>query len=373
MKIIQRYIGGQLLKTFSISLGVFTFILFMGNVIRILDMLERGVAGGLLLRLFLSFIPYLLVFSIPMSILTSCLLVFGRLSADNEITAMRACGISYRKIFQSGVLLALALAAVSWVVNASLAPRAHYAIRKLRNQVGAQSPAALLEPGVFIDYFKPYQFYIGSKVGSVFKDVIIYEKLPDGRDRFLKASHGEIVSDEARRIVFKLFDGTMEEPPKEGESASVSATFKTYIVKMGLDEEDGGVPKKMADYTFAELIAKTRQWRARLATARSPIYRRDTLRRISITLTEASERLVYTFCVIAFVMVGMPLGIVAHRGETSVGAAISLALVGLNYAFIICVEALQERVWLYPFILIWLPNAAFAVLGPWLTWRLDRR
>jgi len=76
---------------------------------------------------------------------------------------------------------------------------------------------------------------------------------------------------------------------------------------------------------------------------------------------------------LAFVLVGMPLGIVAHRGETSVGAAISLALVGLNYAFIICVEALQERVWLHPHLLVWIPNAVFAVLGPWLTWRLDRR
>lgn len=372
MKIIQRYIGGQLLKTFGISLTVFTFILFMGNVIRILDMLERGVAGGLLLRLFLSFIPYLLVFSIPMSVLTACLLVFGRLSADNEITAMRACGMSYGRIFRSGIMLALALTAVSWLVNAVVAPRAHYAIRTLRNQVGAQSPAALLEPGVFIDYFKPYQFYIGQKDGSLFKDVIIYEKLPDDRIRFLKAAHGEIISGEARKIVFKLFDGTMEEPPREGETTSVSATFKTYIVKMGLDEDEGGVPKKMADYSFSELVGKIAQWKGKLAAA-SPMMRRDMQRRISITLTEASERMVFTFCALAFVMIGMPLGIVAHRGETSVGAAISLALVGLNYAFIICVEALQERAWLYPFVLVWVPNVVFAILGPWLTYRLDRR
>lgn len=372
MKIIQRYIGGQILKTFLISLCVFTFILFMGNVIRILDMLERGVAGGLLLKLFLSFLPYLLVFSIPMSVLTACLLVFGRLSADNEITAMRACGLSYAKIFRSGILLALVLTAVSWMVNASVAPRAHYAIRKLRDQVGAQSPAALLEPGVFIEYFKPYQFYIGQKDGSFFKDVIIYEKLSDDRMRFLKASRGEIISDEARKIVFKLYDGTMEEPPKAGEATSVSATFKTYIVKMGLSEDDEGVPKKMADYTFTELLRNIAKWEGRIGKA-SPTFQRDMRRRISITLTEASERLVFTFCALAFVMIGMPLGIVAHRGETSVGAAISLALVGLNYAFIICVEALQERAWMYPFVLVWVPNVIFAVLGPWLTWRLDRR
>jgi lipopolysaccharide export LptBFGC system permease protein LptF len=202
--------------------------------------------------------------------------------------------------------------------------------------------------------------------------VIIYEKLPDNRVRFLKAANGEIISDEARKIVFKLFDGTMEEPAREGENTSVSATFKTYIVKMGLDEDEEGVPKKMADYTFTELLAKIGHWKRIVGTA-SPMMRRDIRRRISITLTEASERLVFTFCALAFVMIGMPLGIVAHRGETSVGAAISLGLVGLNYAFIICVEALQERAWLYPYVLVWIPNVVFVILGPWLTWRLDRR
>ncbi|MCX6356525.1 MAG: LptF/LptG family permease, partial [Candidatus Aureabacteria bacterium] len=233
MKIIHRYIGGQLLKSFLIALVVFTFILLMGNVIRLVDLLERGVAGGLLLKLFMSFIPYLLSFSIPISILTASLLTFGRLSADNEITAMRSCGLGYNKIFRSGYALAIVLTLVCWVVNAHLSPWAHYTMRKLKYSVGEQSPEALLEPGVFIDYFKPYQFYIGQKDGPLFRDVIIYEKLEDGRTRFLKAQRGEISSDENGQIVFKIYDGTMEEPPRAGEATSLSATFKTYIVKMG--------------------------------------------------------------------------------------------------------------------------------------------
>jgi len=372
MKILHSYIGLQILKSFFISLVVFTFILLMGNVLRLLTLLERGVGAGLIIKLFLSFIPYLLAFSIPMAILTSCLLTFGRLSADNEITAMRACGISYYKIFQTGFAIAVALTAVCWVVNTSISPRAHFALRRLRYQVGEQNPAALLEPGVFIDYFRPYQFYIGQKNGQIFKDVIIYEKLPDERTRFLKASNGEIASDERGQIIFKLYDGTMEEPRKEGEATSLAATFKTYIIKMGLQEDEEGVPKKMSDYTIVELIGKLNRFKGMIAAA-SPMMKRDIGRRISMVLTEMSERFVFTFCPLAFVLIGMPLGITTRRGETSIGGAISLILVALNYSFIICVEAMQTKSELYPYLLLWIPNVVFAVLGPVLTYRLARR
>jgi lipopolysaccharide export system permease protein len=307
-----------------------------------------------------------------MAILTACLLTFGRLSADNEITAMRACGISYHKIFKTGCMIAVVLTVICWVVNANISPRAHYMLRRLRYQVGEQSPSALLEPGIFIDYFKPYQFYIGQKDGSVFRDVIIYEKLPDGETRFIKASSGEIASEEGRQISFKLYDGTMEEPRKEGEATSISAKFKTYVMKMGLEEDEEGVPKKMSDYTFAELIGRLKRFKSLLPGA-SPMMTRDLKRRISMLLTEMSERVVFTFCPLAFVLIGMPLGITTRRAETSIGGAISLILVALNYSFIICMEALQTKSELYPYLLIWIPNIVFMALGPMLTYRLSRR
>ncbi|MDD5555908.1 MAG: LptF/LptG family permease [bacterium] len=372
MKIIHRYIGLRLLKSFGISLVVFTFILFMGNVIRILDLLDRGVAAGLLLRLFLNFIPYLLPFSIPMAILTASLLSFGRLSADNEVTAMRACGIGFHSIFLSGYVIAVALTAVSFVVNADIAPRAHYEVRQLRYRVGERSPEALLEPGVFIDHFKPYQFYIGQKDGKLFRDVIIYENLPDGRTRFLKAKSGEIAVEGEGQVTFNIYDGTVEEPTKEGESTSLSGAFKTYIVKMNVGGDREAIPKKMSNYTMVELVGRLRRFHMMLRGA-SPNLQRDIGRRMNVIRIEISQRFVSTFCVLAFVMIGMPLGVTAHRGETSIGAAISLALVGLNYAFIICVQALQTRVDPYTALLLWVPNVTFAVLGPVLTYRLARR
>jgi LPS export ABC transporter permease LptF len=370
MRILQRYVVSQVIKTFLISLIVFTFILLLGNFIRLIDMVERGVAGSLLIKLFLSFIPYLLVFSIPMAILTSSLLVFGRLSADNEITAMRACGIGFFSIFKSSFILGIILTFICGIVNTVIAPHAHYTMRGLRHEVGEQSPGALLEPGVFINYFEPYQFYIGQKEGNEFKDVIIYEELPDGRTRFFKGKRGEVTSDDQGQVVFKIYDVLMEEPPKEGEDTSFTGESKSYIVKMGSGEEDK-LPKKLADFTIPELTLKLHRFHTMIRGAQ-PRLKKDIERRISVVRTEISERLVYTFCALAFIMIGMPLGITAHRGEKSIGAAISLMLVGINYAFIIIVEAFQARPSFCPYILVWMPNAVFFVLGPILTKRLSK-
>jgi lipopolysaccharide export system permease protein len=344
----------------------------MGNMLRIIDLLERGVQGGLLFRFFLTFIPYLLTFSIPMSILTASLLVFGRMSAENEITAMRACGIGFYVIFRSGFLIALGLVAICLYINMSVAPRAHYAMRRFRDQIGKKSPAAVLEPGIFIDYFRPYQVYVEQKRGNTFEGVIIYEAIGDNRTRFYRGSHGEVTTDEDGKIVFKIYDVIMEEPAKNGEGTSITGSSPTYIVRMGTGDEEDFVPKKMSDHTFSELLEKIERFRAMKRTA-GPAMRKDLGRRVSIVRMEISERFVYTFCVLAFVLIGMPLGVTAHRGETTIGAAISLTLVGLNYAFIICMEALNTRPELYPYLLVWIPNVVFAVLGPFLTYRLARR
>ena len=82
------------MTTFVVTLGVITFVMSLAIAFKVTDLLARGVSGKLLLELLIHGIPPAMAFSIPMSVLTTCLLVFGRLSADGEITAMKASGVS---------------------------------------------------------------------------------------------------------------------------------------------------------------------------------------------------------------------------------------------------------------------------------------
>ena len=99
MKILRKYLIREIIVMFLFSLTIFTFTLVIGNIIKLAELvINRGVDIKLVGRLFLYLIPFLLSYTIPMSMLTSVLLVFGRLSGDNEIIAIRASGINIYRL-----------------------------------------------------------------------------------------------------------------------------------------------------------------------------------------------------------------------------------------------------------------------------------
>ncbi|MDP8237303.1 MAG: LptF/LptG family permease, partial [Candidatus Erginobacter occultus] len=109
MKIIHRYILFSVTGTFLATLLVLTGILCLGNLLKVADLILRGMDPALILRFFGFLVISLLEYAIPMAILTSTILVFGRLSADNEITGMRACGIGLKRIIEPVILLGFLL------------------------------------------------------------------------------------------------------------------------------------------------------------------------------------------------------------------------------------------------------------------------
>ena len=129
-RVFNRYLLGDFLKSFFITLVVLTFVMYVGAVVQAIDYMSRGISGLLIMKIFALNIPFTLSFVIPVSVLTTVLLHFGRLSADGEITAMKSCGVSLWQMAAPIVFCSVLLSGLCLYINAELSPRSHFARRR---------------------------------------------------------------------------------------------------------------------------------------------------------------------------------------------------------------------------------------------------
>lgn len=374
-KTLSIYIIRKLVLSFVLTLVVFTFVLFMGNIVRIVDLIVKNIDPLLILKYFLSIIPYLLAYSIPMSLVTAVILIYSKLSVENEITAMRANGIGMWKIFTPGIILGLVLSYGCVKLNDEVYAYFHYAQRQLKQDFKVTDPKAFLIPGHATNEFEGYKINIKRKEKEIFYDVTINEFLEDGRKRFIRADRGQLViDDKTKDMSFKLIDGIIEEPDASNPQKFFQGNFGVYTIKFAskADGDKGPPKKKVRDLTIKELKIRINDFKSELLEA-GPTQAKELKQEISEYKTTIQERLSYSFACLAFVLIGMPLGVRSHRSEKTIGAAISLALVAAHYVFVLFAKALSERPEAHPEFLIWLPNIVLVGLGIYLTFRIQRQ
>ncbi|HIE10035.1 MAG TPA: YjgP/YjgQ family permease, partial [Kiritimatiellae bacterium] len=287
--IISRYVSKDYLVTFATSLLVFTFVLCIGAVVKAIDLLARGVSGMVILKVFLSAVPYLLSFSIPISALTSALLVFTRRSLEGEISAMKACGLSIWQIAAAPLMLSIALSLGALFISGWVAPHSHFAKRKILQQVGVEEPAALLEEGRFVKDFPGFIIYVGHKEGRKITDIIVYEIGGKSR-RNVRARRGVLRPDPTNRILYvDLYDVRIEQsearhPLDLDRTRYITAEYYPVRLDFSALQKTSELRKKRADMTLAELIDAIRS----PAVPDPDLRPRDILRRRVDFLIEAN-------------------------------------------------------------------------------------
>ncbi|HRZ87596.1 MAG TPA: LptF/LptG family permease [bacterium] len=372
MRILHNYVTRQLLTTFLFSLLVFTFVLFLGNMLKIVEFIIRGVSLLVILQFMVNIIPAIMTHSIAMSLLTSILIIFGRLSVDNELTAMRSSGIRMTKIIFPIIAIAILLSIVCIYLNNFAQAYCHYNLRKLKYKVGISEPANLIKSGTFVDEFAPFLIYIGEKKGNHFKDVVIHEIKPNNTISFIKANRGELLgSAESKDLTLKLYNGSLEEPDTSGSGQSIRGNFEAYFVTLIDKGGQSSLRKATKDKTTRELIGERMLFEQKLPHA-SPDEQAFIVKRISFLNTRIQERLSFALACIAFALIGIPLGIKSHRKEKSIGIAISLGLVLVHYGMVLVGNALEDLPQYYPWLIIQLPNIVLSMVGIAMLYKVSR-
>ncbi len=161
MRILTRYILGEISSHSLIGCALFTFILLMKPLEQILDMVVRNSSSfEVVLEVFLFTLPNIFLVSIPMAVLVGVLLGLSRLAADSEITAMRASGLGVWYFVRVAAIVAV-LGTVAGLVNALyVIPRANQGILDTQRALESSQASFEIQPRVFYEEFKNAVIYV---------------------------------------------------------------------------------------------------------------------------------------------------------------------------------------------------------------------
>src|ERR1700719_4803596 len=207
MKIVDRYISRQLIVNLLFAILVLSFVLVIGNIFR--KLLPLLVNHDLPVEYLVGFVayvlPFSLIFTIPWGLLTAVLLVFGRLSADNELTALRSNGVSIARICIPLVVISMLCTVASLWLNVQVAPAAQEEMRSTVFNLATRNPMALFGSDQVIDQFPGRKIYVGKKEGNRLENIIVFEMNDDALPvRVTYARTGMLEADlENKRILMK--------------------------------------------------------------------------------------------------------------------------------------------------------------------------
>lgn len=354
-RILNRYIFFEVLTPFFLGLAVFTFVLLIARILKMVEMVvNRGVPLLDMLKVFSYILPAFLEVTVPMAMLLAILLGFGRLSSDNEIVAMKTSGVSlYQMLVPVGWFVGIAFIA-TFLIAIWLRPWSNGALRDALFELVKSRATAGFRAKVFNTDFPGLVIYAEEiePGGQTLKGILISDAREGNQRNTVVAKIGLLLpNEETRTLTLRLLDGTIY-----GSNPQLRSIHKTdfTINDVSLDLADladtrpaGASPQTM---TLGQLRNRIRQ----LERQQRPAHEE---------WIEVHRKFSIPFACIVFAFVGVPLGIQPVRGVRSRGFALSLVLIFLYYIPLTVGQTLAEKGIVWPSIGLWLPNVGFLVFG----------
>jgi len=354
---IHRYIISEISIPTVIGLAVLTFILFMGRLPKLVEtIITKGVPFldmGLLLGYML---PSFFVITLPMAFLLGVLIGFGRLSADNEIIALKSTGIGLYNLMKPVFLLALVVSLILAALTLSLEPASKSAFRSQLFEIATNRASIGIQPGIFNEDFDGLVIYprtMNERTGEL-NGVFISDEREGQVPATIVARHGWVLSDPKTLILtLRLEDGSIHRQPTGTKRDIYQIVgFKTYDINLNIGQglatqEHRGINRgelSMAALRIARDKAKPGPDR-------------------NLLTVEIIQRIILPFAPILFALVGMPLGIQSNRSGRGGGFMLALGIFLSYYVLLALAKTMGIEGVLPPVVVLWLPNLLFLAGG----------
>jgi LPS export ABC transporter permease LptG/LPS export ABC transporter permease LptF len=360
VRILTRYILGEILSHTLIGCALFTFILFMRELPNILNMVVRNSSAFTsVIEVVLFLLPNFFMVTIPMAVLVGVLLGLSRLASDSEIVAMRASGLGIGYFVRVATIVAIGGTLLGLFNSLYVAPRANQGILDLDKALASQASYEI-QPRVFYEDFKNTVLYVQdvrSGTGAAnWRQVFMADITDPNSPKITTAASAVVVSDTGQELLMRLRNGTEHDPVADHPEQYSMSTFVVDDLPFAASQQSEGHLGRLDTAIYAlpmkELIERTH----------GPDGKRF--------LIELNKRFAYPAACLVLMLVGVPLGVTSRRGGKSSAWVFTILLVVLYYSLSLIGIALGGQNWIPTFLAVWSANILFAAGGLFLLWQM---
>jgi LPS export ABC transporter permease LptG/LPS export ABC transporter permease LptF len=366
MRILTRYILGEIVSHALIGAAVFTFILFTRDLGRILELVVRNSAPlPSIAEIFFFTIPVALTYTIPMGVLVGILIGLSRLAADSEITAMRASGLSVWTFLRVSSIFFVVAWLLALANSVYVAPLSLASLGDLQNRLQSSQASFEVQPRVFYEGFPKIILYVqdvkAMARGAIWKGVFLADLSDPASPRVTLAREGVLVSQSASTLDLHLTDGSTHESDPTNPDRYQISTFEVTDIPLQVPAAQSHAQNESA--SLGEMSLSQLRAAAHTGTPESERWAR----------IEFHRRLALPTACLVLALVGVPLGLSSKKGGKSSGFVITILLVFLYYSVSLIGVSLARQSRLSPAAGVWLADAVFLLGGVFLLWQSERR
>jgi lipopolysaccharide export system permease protein len=302
--------------------------------------------------------PRFLAFTIPVGVLLTVLIAFGRMNGDSEIIALKTSGVSLGSLLKPTLLIAVLLTAATGYITLYALPQGNRALEAHLFQLASSRAALALTPGVFSEDFGGFVVYveeIDEETGEL-RRLMLHDTRTLERPVVIFARRGRMLDpDEEERLLLRLEEGELH-ATMPGDPQYQLLRFDTYEVGLALGEDFAmrlEEDRDVREYTMGELEALIAEQRA------AGEYPGD-------ALVEYHERFSLPFVCVVFAVLGIPLAVGPTRSGRSTGFIVGLLVTVFCFVSLRGAEALGRGGTVPAWLALWLPNLALGSFGIYL-------
>jgi lipopolysaccharide export system permease protein len=352
-KTLNRYILRELLPWFFLSMTVLLLVLFLQKIYKLADLVvSKGASLMSIVKIFVYVMPSFLVITIPMSLIVASLTTFARLSADSEVTAMKASRISLYSMIRPVFFFALACFVMTAATSLFLAPGADTALKAHLFDMVKSRAVVGIEPGVFTSTFDGMVIYV-DKMKSLDKieGIFISDERSAKEPYAIVAKRGALIADpKSLNVTLAMQEGSIHVPPKDERTYTLMGfdAARLYLDINSALVQKGKPGRGYEEFGSLELVQEIQN----LRKEGKPVYALE---------TELHKRLSIPFACLILGLIGVPLGIRRNRSGKSAGVAVALLVFLAYYIVLGSSTNLAETGTVRPVLAFWVPNCLMAL------------